>query len=169
MDTNLQAGSVPWQVSLAVSGSIFCGSTLLTDRHLLTAAHCLAGVEVGLYRMVDILLAEYDTEDNTPPIKRKIRTVVLHPQFDEETLQNDIAVITMRRPVSISPGSRTVPACLPSANFNPPVNSVATVTGFGTTSENSDQPSSKLLTVDVNVISNSDCRNMNSVYGSKVQ
>ena len=87
-----KAGSVPWQVSLSVSGSIFCGATLLTDRHVLTAAHCLAGVEANLYRMVDILLAEYDTEDTVAPIKRKIAKLVLHPEFDEETLQNDIAV-----------------------------------------------------------------------------
>ena len=162
------AGSVPWQVSLAVSGSIFCGGTLLTDRHTLTAAHCLAGVETNLYSMVDILLAEYDTTDTTVAVRRKIRKVVLHPEFNEETLQNDIAVITMRRPVSVGPGSRMVPVCLPPANFNPPVNSVATVTGFGTTSESSDQPSSRLLAVEVNIISNSACSAMNSVYGSKL-
>ena len=46
--------------------------------------------------------------------------------------------------------------------------SLATVTGFGTTSEDTDQPSARLLTVDVNIISNSQCRSMNSVYGSKV-
>ena len=162
------AGSVPWQVSLAVSGSIFCGGSLLTDRHTLTAAHCLAGVETNLYSMVDILLAEYDTTDTMAAVRRKIRKVVLHPEFNEATLQNDIAVITMRRPVSLGPRSRMVPVCLPPANFNPPVNSLATVTGFGTTSEGSDQPSSRLRTVDVNIISNSVCSAMNSVYGSKL-
>ena len=139
----------------------------MTDRHSLTAAHCLAGVETNLYSMVDILLAEHDTTDTIPAVRRKIRKVVLHPQFDETTLQNDIAVITLRRPVSLGPASRLVPVCLPPADFQP-VNSLATVTGFGTTSEESDQPSSRLLTVDVNIISNSACSAMNSVYGSKL-
>ena len=125
-------------------------------------------MESNLYSMVDLLLAEYDTTDTTPALRRKIRKVVLHPEFNEATLQNDIAVITMRRPVSVGPGSRTVPVCLPPANFQPAVNSLATVTGFGTTSENSDQPSSRLLAVDVNIISNSACSAMNSVYGSKL-
>ena len=140
----------------------------MTDRHSLTAAHCLAGVETNLYSMVDLLLAEYDTTDTAAAVRRKIRNVVLHPEFNEATLQNDIAVITMRRPVSLGPASRMVPVCLPPADFSPPVNSLATVTGFGTTSEGSDQPSSRLLTVDVNIISNSACSAMNSVYGSKV-
>ena len=60
------------------------------------------------------------------------------------------------------------PVCLPSPYYYPPVDSLATVTGFGTTSEDSDQPSPTLLTVDVNIISNSDCKNKNNVYNSKV-
>ena len=32
------------QASLTVSGTnVFCGASLVTDRHLVTAAHCLAG------------------------------------------------------------------------------------------------------------------------------
>ena len=60
------------------------------------------------------------------------------------------------------------PVCLPSTSYNPGVDSVATVTGFGTTSAESDQPSTRLLTVDVNIISNSACRSKNPVYSSKV-
>ena len=33
-----------FQASLTVSGTnVFCGASLVTDRHLVTAAHCLAG------------------------------------------------------------------------------------------------------------------------------
>ena len=60
------------------------------------------------------------------------------------------------------------PVCLPATSYSPGVDSVATVTGFGTTSAESDQPSTRLLTVDVNIISNSACRSKNPVYSSKV-
>jgi hypothetical protein len=48
------------------------------------------------------------------------------------------------------------------------VNFLATVTGFGTTSADSEEPSTRLLTVDVNIISNSDCMSKNNVYSNKV-
>ena len=80
-----EEGSVPWQASLAVSGdNIFCGASVVTDRHLVTAANCLAGVEQSTLGVVDILVNEYNTADNK-----------IHPQFNHETLKNDIAVITL--------------------------------------------------------------------------
>ena len=99
-------GSVPWQASLAVSGSnIFCGASLVTDRHLVTAAHCLAGVDQSVLGMVDILINEYTTAYNKKPIQRKVRQVVIHPQFDDNTLRNDVAVLTLRRSVQLVGGN----------------------------------------------------------------
>ena len=46
------------QASLTVSGTnVFCGASLVTDRHLVTAAHCLAGAfDVDMYlRMLTIM------------------------------------------------------------------------------------------------------------------
>ena len=65
-------------------------------------------------------------------------------------------------------GSGMTPICLPDVNDSPTMNSVATVTGFGTTDENAEEPSTRLLTVDINIISNTDCKNKNSVYSTKV-
>ena len=58
-------------------------------------------------RQVDIVLDEYATSDERPGIKRKIQGVVIHPQFDEETLKNDLAVVTLRSPISLSSGRVT--------------------------------------------------------------
>lgn len=161
-------GSVPWQASLAVSGTnIFCGASLVTDRHLVTAAHCLAGVQAGVLDMVDIVLGEYNTRDSEPGLRRKILRVIIHPQFDEESLRNDLAVVVLQSAVPLTAGSAT-PICLPAANRDPPALSTATVTGFGTTSADSDSPSTRLLTVDVNILSNAACRAKNSVYSGKV-
>ena len=102
-----EEGSVPWQASLAVSGSnIFCGASVVTDRHLVTAAHCLAGVEQSTLGMVDILVNEYNTADNKKPVRRKISKVVIHPQFNQETLRNDIAVVTLRKSLPLVGGKQ---------------------------------------------------------------
>ena len=58
-------------------------------------------------RQVDIVLDEYATSDEKPGIKRKIQGVVIHPQFDEETLKNDLAVVTLRSPISLASGRVT--------------------------------------------------------------
>ena len=76
----------------------------MTDRHLVTAAHCLAGVEPGLFSMVDILLRHYGGPGAGAAVRRKMEAVTIHPAFNEDTLQNDIAVVRLRRPVSIAPG-----------------------------------------------------------------
>ena len=56
---------------------------------------------------VDIVLDEYSTSDQRPGIKRKIQGVAIHPNFDEETLKNDLAVVTLRAPVSLTSGRVT--------------------------------------------------------------
>ena len=53
------------------------------------------------------MLDEYATSDEKPGIKRKIQGVVIHPQFDEETLKNDLAVVTLRSPISLASGRVT--------------------------------------------------------------
>ena len=49
-------------------------------------------------------MADYNTGDSFTGIRRKMARVLIHPDFNEETLQNDIAVITLRMSVNISPG-----------------------------------------------------------------
>lgn len=33
----------PWMVALTRKGKFYCGATLITKKHLLTAAHCVEG------------------------------------------------------------------------------------------------------------------------------
>ena len=61
------------------------------------------------------------------------------------------------------------PVCLPQPEFTPPVGDVVSVSGFGTTSAESDDPSPKLLQVEVSVMSNKVCSRINNVYGAKVK
>ena len=87
-----------------------------------SCSYCLTGVQTGVLDMVgysftkenltpltqiDIVLDEYATSDEKAGIKRKIQGVVIHPLFDEETLKNDLAVVTLRSPISLSSGRVT--------------------------------------------------------------
>ena len=98
-------GSVPWQASLAISGEIFCGASLVTDRHLVTAAHCTVQIGQSVLDQVDILLNLYNREDTRKLVKQKIQKIVNHPEFDDENLANDISVITLRSSLRLEQGT----------------------------------------------------------------
>ena len=38
-----EAYDYPWMAGLLFKGSIYCGGTLINDRYVATAAHCVAG------------------------------------------------------------------------------------------------------------------------------
>lgn len=40
---------LPWQVSLQKNGKHFCGASIISNKHLLTASHCLRKAPVGSY------------------------------------------------------------------------------------------------------------------------
>ena len=61
------------------------------------------------------------------------------------------------------PGSGVSPVCLPAPSLSPAPDSLARVTGFGTTSESSSDPSPRLLGVDVRIIPLAQCAASNQV------
>lgn len=38
-----QVNEFPWVVALTRYGRLYCGGALITDKHVLTAAHCVQG------------------------------------------------------------------------------------------------------------------------------
>ncbi|XP_043207232.1 chymotrypsin-like elastase family member 2A [Amphibalanus amphitrite] len=86
-------GRWPWLVLFgrwtdAGLGGWFCGGALITDQHVLTAAHCMHPEEAGT---------------------RNISRVVRHPRFNGA--QNDVAVVRLSTPVKLTEG--LWPVCLP--------------------------------------------------------
>ena len=90
----------------------------------------------------------------------------MHSQYNRRNIDNDIALLKLSRPVSLTRNGGVVPACLPASNSNSFAGVQATVAGWGATAEGY-PTSSKLRKVDVPVISNNDCRSKSS-YGSKI-
>uniref|UniRef100_A0A8C3GAY9 Coagulation factor IXa n=1 Tax=Cyclopterus lumpus TaxID=8103 RepID=A0A8C3GAY9_CYCLU len=126
-------GEIPWQVALMErhSGGLFCGGSILSERWVVTAAHCLGAdsffIRVGEH---DIKINE-GTEQDYDVLEQHV-----HPRYSasESSHNHDIALLYLKSPILFSTQVR--PVCIgPMAFIEALVkeSSPATVSGWGRT------------------------------------
>lgn len=92
--------------------SIYCGSTIISSRHVLTAAHCLINRQIN---RLGVVVGEHDVgtgqETNATQLFR-IQRADVHPQYNTLTGRGpDVALITVQG--TIPNNMQVGPACLP--------------------------------------------------------
>lgn len=116
----------PWQVGLVWSDAKqpFCGGTLISSRHVLTAAHCIDAETSGSFK---VLLGEHDFKDDIEGLRVNVQTIMPHPQYKKP--KYDFGLITLATPVKFSTKIR--PACLPANTKEEYLNKNVIITGWG--------------------------------------
>ncbi|KAI4823258.1 hypothetical protein KUCAC02_011855 [Chaenocephalus aceratus] len=90
-------GSHPWLVSLQYRGSHFCGGAILTERWILTAAHCLASHSKEFLSGVRVVVGEFDQRaDDEEKQAFLIKSVSVHEKYHHALPMNyDIALMDL--------------------------------------------------------------------------
>jgi len=102
----------PWQISMWIGRSHFCGGTLINSEWAITAAHCVDLQYRNHFDRVTVSLSDHNVaEPSNKNTFRKLKRIVRFPTYDENYLHGDLAMLQFDRPVDI--GETRRPACLP--------------------------------------------------------
>jgi secreted trypsin-like serine protease len=116
-------GKYPWQVRLYSNKDDqigFCGGSIISDRWILTAAHCLLDSES--------VVVGYGNNDRTKTTKIDSEKIIVHPGYiaGEKT---DVALVKLKKPI---PDAKPIPFVDPGQDKNlAPAGAKVTVTGWG--------------------------------------
>lgn len=128
----------PWLVAVMTEDEGECGGSLINDRYILTAAHCLIEKPTdGPAQMSDrsktfVMLGAHTASQRVQEEKGQEKVLAenfyIHEQFNSTgNLEHDIALIKLKRPVDIE--GKWTPICLQGAHL--PMSNDLFVAGWG--------------------------------------
>lgn len=118
--------SVPYQVSIELNKAHHCGGSVLTNKFILTAAHCVYGYSassLGVRAGTDKL----QQGGTLVPVK----AASMHPKYVHGKYDSDVAVLELSSALSL--GATVKPVVLPASGKEPQTNVPVVVSGWGLT------------------------------------
>ncbi|XP_020440308.2 plasma kallikrein isoform X6 [Corvus cornix cornix] len=112
--TDSSPGEWPWQVSLHAKLSRqrhLCGGSIISNRWILTAAHCVTSLEnPNIWRVYAGILRQSEINEDTPFFK--VEEIIVHSQYEYAQTGYDIALLKLDKPMNFT--DLQLPICLPS-------------------------------------------------------
>lgn len=161
----IDISKVPWQVAL-IRGNLaephrsqFCGGSVIAERWIITAAHCIVNniVQEDPARVNVVTGTNFFIAGGSRWVVEKI---VVHPDYDPNSQNNDVALLktTQALPTSLLIG-------LVSSGFQPVSGASLMVSGWGSLKEGG-RGSDELMGVGVPVVPNDVCNAADAYAGS---
>ncbi|KAH8299301.1 hypothetical protein KR044_000225 [Drosophila immigrans] len=137
---------------------VFCGATIVSHRHIVTAAHCLLQIAQATNIVAIVGVNSLQNPSNSIYYDQySIQQMVMHEQYvNTPSVENDIAVLTTASNIKWSRG--VGPICLPPQGTTSTfAYDTVDVIGFGMTSFGGSL-SSSLMKINLMILSNPDCQ-----------
>jgi secreted trypsin-like serine protease len=95
------AGEFPYAAAIykaTANGNYFCTGSLLTSEWIITAGQCVDGAT-----SFTILLGTHKLDGDQSTVEKLATDIyVLHPDYNPDTYENDIGLIKLRMPVTLT-------------------------------------------------------------------
>ncbi|KYB27508.1 brachyurin [Tribolium castaneum] len=155
-----KAGQYPFSAAIYINtqtGRYFCGGALISNHWILTAGQC---VNNAVFFTVHLGSNTLEQDDSNRKILASSR-YVLHPDFNPDTLENDVGLIKLREPVMYNDYIQRILLAYDYTDDDTDLTAI----GWGQTSDSNNALSEHLQYVTLAAIPNDDCV---AVYGDQI-
>jgi len=148
----------PWQISLQADGFHFCGGSIISDRYVLTAQHCIDG-EVA--SRLTVVAGTSRLSRASSGQSRRVARIIPVPGYSTPERGKDVALLELAAPLTLGGSVQAIGIATTADNVTS-AGLTATVTGWGTLRSGGSSPDT-LKGVNVPLV---DLTTAQRVYGS---
>nr|AIR09766.1 trypsin-like serine protease precursor [Spodoptera frugiperda] len=146
----------PFAVQIYYNNGFSCGGTLLTQRHVLSAAHCFVTTNGVVISPSTITIRVGSTFLYSGGATHQVSAIIVHESYGNPIRDNDIAVLLLRTAVTLNASVAT--AFIPIQGAVVPDNATVIAVGWGVTIQNGQNPSPVLNEVAIRKINRGICQ-----------